>query len=74
VVDGSGNPRGIYRSRTSRTEWWARTNASGIQGQDDPTAFQTPASPATTHRPMGWSLQSGSTAPRIGTKKAGRGL
>jgi hypothetical protein len=74
MVDGSGNPRGIYRSRTSRTEWWARTNASGIQGRNDPTAFQTPASPATTHRPLGWSLQSGSTTPRIGAKGAGRGL
>jgi hypothetical protein len=74
VVDGTGNPRGIYRSGTSRAERWARTNASGLQGRDDTTGFQTSTSSATAHRQMDGSLQPGSTTRRIGTKGASRGL
>ena len=74
VVDGVGNPRRIYCSRASRTEWRARANASGSQGRDNTADFQAFTSSATAHQPLVWRLQPDSTARGIGAKSARGGL
>ena len=74
VVDGSGNSRRIYRSRTPGTERRARANASSLQGRGDPTDFEASARSAAAHRPMDCGLQPDSAPRSFGTKGAHGGL
>src|SRR5262245_48127159 len=74
LVDRLGNSGGIHRSRPSRTEWWARANASSNGGGNHSAQFAQPACTTTAHRSMGKKLRRRSSARGVGAADAGRGL
>lgn len=63
LVDRHGSRGPIHSSGASRTEWGARTNASGVQSRNDTTLVVQCASAAAADPAMGQKLQPGS-APR----------
>jgi len=74
LVDGFGDSSRIHRPWASRAERSARANASGVEGGDDATLFESPASAATAYRPLGKNLQPDPSAPRVGRANATTGL
>ena len=74
LVDGFGDSSRIHSPWASGAERSARANASGVQGRDDATIFEPPASSTTTHRTLGKNLQPDPSPPRVGAPSAKRGL
>jgi hypothetical protein len=74
VVDSLGDSSGIYRSRTSRTKWRTRTDASGVQGRNDTACVGSSASATTAHGSMGPNLQPSATARSVGSEDARKDL
>src|ERR1035438_2755119 len=71
VVDGLGPPGRIYPARPSARQWRARTDAPGVEGRDDATAFPQPAGAATAAGSLAAELQSGTTARGVAAKNSG---
>jgi hypothetical protein len=74
LVDRLGDGSGIHSARASRTEWGARTDASGVEGRDDATRFASPASATTANGPLDQDLQRSPAARGIGAAAASGGL
>jgi len=74
LVDGVGNPSGIYRAGTSRTKRRSRANAPGNEGRCRGSGFERPAGAATTNRSLGPTLQSGASSRSVGTANPRRVL
>lgn len=66
MVDGAGNLCGVHCSRPSRTERWARANASNNEGRNNSASFEQPACTTTTNQSMGAPLQYDSATRRAG--------
>ena len=60
LVDGVGNFGGVHCSRPSRTEWWARANASSDEGRNHSATLAQSARAATPDGSVGTGLQPGS--------------
>ena len=71
LVDGVGHPSGVYCAGSSRTEWCARTNASGTQSRPGGSCLQHDASSTTANRSLGQWLQWSSSARSAGPANAG---
>src|ERR1035441_8509577 len=71
LVDGVGHPSRVYCAGSSRTEWCARTNASGTQSRPGGSGLQHDASSTTANRSLGQLLQWSSSARSAGPANAG---
>src|SRR6266496_4298801 len=74
LVDSIGDFGGIHRARPSRTECWARTNASSVEGRADSAALEQPAGAATTDRSVGRGVQPASASRSAGAENSLRAL
>src|SRR5580765_1601878 len=74
LVDSVGNFGGIHRSRPSRTERWARANASSDEGRVDSAALEPSAGTATSGGSVGRGVQPGSPSRSVGAENSGRAL
>ncbi len=62
LVDSAGHPSGVHCARSSRTEWRARADASGVQGRNNQAKLAECAGPTTAHRSMGLHIRPDSSA------------
>jgi hypothetical protein len=74
LVDDFGDWRRIHGTWASGAERGARTNASSIEGRDDATDFESPASSTTADGPLGKDVQPNSTPRRVGAAASRAGL
>src|SRR5262245_44444258 len=66
LVDSAGHPSGVHSARSSRTEWRARADASGVQSRNNQAKLAESARPTTAHRSMGLQVRPDSSARGFG--------